>query len=112
MNKMISRTTFQAIVIGDYDEKEVTRIANHIRFKQKIYMVDGTWNRIEVRKLASNMSVFTVINEYVVGRLGFKQYIQHLLCKLRAAAFHYMGCRTRVPVITDDTRFPVVYWTF
>lgn len=98
----VERKTFFAIVISTKNDQEIIRIANHVRFSKKIHMVDDTWNRVSLRRISSNVSEYTVINEYEVNRIGFRQYLQHLICKFRAAALYYMGGSSCVSVVIND----------
>lgn len=107
----IERTTFLAVIISEKSEGEIIRIANHVRFSKRIHMVDDVWNRVTLKKLSGNVSVYTVVNEYEVHRLGFRQYFQHLLCKLRAAALHYMGRSSCISVVIDDTGLSPMHFT-
>lgn len=107
----IERKIFQAVIISDKQENEITKIANHVRFSKKIHMVDDVWNKVELKRLSGNVSVFTVVNEYEVHCLGFRQYLQHLFCKVRAAALHYMGRSACVSVVIDDTGLSPMHFT-
>ena len=101
----IEQIIFQAIVIGDnLTVEDVTRLANHVRFRKKLFMV-GDMCRVSVKKLSNSASVFTVVNFYHVDSLRFTERIRHYLGKLRTAAFRNMGISEVVVVIINDTGF-------
>lgn len=97
------RLIFQAVVIGEnLTNQEVARIANHERFKKKLFMVGDTC-RVSVRRISDSASVFTVSNYYYIDDLSFGQRVRHLLGKLRTAAFLNMGISEVVVVVISDT---------
>ena len=103
--KRIERIIFQAIVTGDnLTVKDVTRLANHVRFRKKLFMVGDTC-RVSVKKLSDSASIFTVVNYYHVNSLCFTERIRHYLGKLRAAAFRNMGISEVIVVIINDMGF-------
>ena len=101
--KRTERVIFQAIVMGDdLSYQDIARMANHVRFKKKLFMVGNTC-RVSVRRISDSASVFTVVNCYYVNRLCLKERIRHYLGKLRTTAFLYMGISEVVVVIINDT---------
>ena len=103
--KRIDRIIFQAIVIGDnLTIEDVTRMANHVRFRKKLFMVSDTC-RVSVKRLSDSASVFTVANYYYVDSLCLKERIRHYLGKLRTTALLNMGISEVVVVIINDTGF-------
>lgn len=103
--KRIDRIIFQAIVMGDnLTDKDVARMANHVRFRKKLFMVGDTC-RVSVKRLSDSASIFTVVNYYYVDNLCFKERIRHYLGKLRTTAFLNMGISEVVVVIINDAGF-------
>ncbi|HJD76830.1 MAG TPA: hypothetical protein K8W04_12355 [Bacteroides reticulotermitis] len=101
----IERIIFQAIVTGDnLTIEDVTRMANHVRFRKKLFMVSDTC-RVSVKRLSDSASVFTVVNYYYVDSLCLKERIRHYLGKLRTTALLNMGISEVVVVIINDTGF-------
>lgn len=89
-NMRRSQVVFKAIVIGnDLTNEDIRRIANHSRFRTKLFYVGDTF-RTEIKRLSPTASEFTVINYYYIDDLSISQYFMHLFCKIRTAALRKM----------------------
>lgn len=97
--KTVEKEVFRCIITSTgLSRQEKIKIANRERFRQKLFLVSDL-NRVELKELSDNLSVFTVFNIYNINHLSLSERVRHFIGKLRTAALRYMRASEVVVVI-------------